>query len=158
MPSLEISEDIAISFKQLVLINHPPMSVSQCWGSVTFWCGSGSSDLYQVPLTYGYGSGSDSFLPCFKDANKKNFSPFFFFFPNPDPYLWLMDPDPGGPKTCWSGSGSESPTLLLVFYYSLYSIRYVFIVSFCLLWTTAVRTPIVIPVLWVISCRFPWWR
>ncbi len=28
--------------------------------------------------------------------------------PDPDPYLWLMDPDPGGPKT-WSGSGF--PTL-----------------------------------------------
>ncbi len=27
---------------------------------------------------------------------------------DPDPYLWLMDPDPGGPKTC----GSVSPTLL----------------------------------------------
>ncbi len=30
--------------------------------------------------------------------------------PEPDPYLWLMDPDPGGPKTCWS-CGSGSPTL-----------------------------------------------
>ncbi len=26
---------------------------------------------------------------------------------DPDPYLWLMDPDPGGTKTC----GSRSPTL-----------------------------------------------
>jgi hypothetical protein len=26
----------------------------------------------------------------------------------PDPYLWLMDPDPGGPKTCGSGSGSAT--------------------------------------------------
>ncbi len=26
-----------------------------------------------------------------------------------DPDIWLMDPDPGGPKTC--GSGSGSPTL-----------------------------------------------
>jgi hypothetical protein len=31
---------------------------------------------------------------------------FAYFFP--DPYLWLMDPDPGGPKTC----GSRSPTLI----------------------------------------------
>jgi hypothetical protein len=36
--------------------------------------------------------------------------------PEPDPYryLWLMDPDPGGPKTCGScksRSGSGSPTL-----------------------------------------------
>ncbi len=30
--------------------------------------------------------------------------------PEPDPYLWLMDPDPGGPKTCGS-CGSGSPTL-----------------------------------------------
>jgi hypothetical protein len=29
--------------------------------------------------------------------------------PDPDLYLQLMDPDPGGPKTC--GSGSGSPTL-----------------------------------------------
>ncbi len=28
--------------------------------------------------------------------------------PEPDPHLWLMNPDPGGPKTC----GSGSPTLL----------------------------------------------
>ncbi len=28
--------------------------------------------------------------------------------PEPDPYLWLVDPDPGGPKTCGS---SGSPTL-----------------------------------------------
>ncbi len=35
--------------------------------------------------------------------------------PVSDPYLWLMDPDtdPGGPKTCGSGSGSGSPALLL---------------------------------------------
>jgi len=26
--------------------------------------------------------------------------------PDPDPYIRLMDPDPGGPKTCGSGSGS----------------------------------------------------
>ncbi len=34
---------------------------------------------------------------------------------DPDPYLWLLDPDPnpGGPKTCGSSSsGSGSPTLL----------------------------------------------
>jgi hypothetical protein len=32
---------------------------------------------------------------------------------DPDPYLWLMDPDPGGPKTCGS-CGSGSSTLLSV--------------------------------------------
>jgi len=34
--------------------------------------------------------------------------------PDPDPYLWLMDSDPGGSKTggsCGSDSGSGSPTL-----------------------------------------------
>ncbi len=30
--------------------------------------------------------------------------------PDIDPYLWRMDPDPGGPKTC--GTGSGSPTLV----------------------------------------------
>ncbi len=32
--------------------------------------------------------------------------------PDPDPYLWLVDPDPGGPKTCGSG-GSGFATLPL---------------------------------------------
>jgi hypothetical protein len=32
---------------------------------------------------------------------------------DPDPYLWLMDPDSGGPKTCVS-SGSGSPTAYLL--------------------------------------------
>ncbi len=27
---------------------------------------------------------------------------------DPDPYIWLMDPDLGGPKTCGSGSGSTT--------------------------------------------------
>ncbi len=30
--------------------------------------------------------------------------------PDPDPYLWLMDPE--GPKICRSGTGSGSPTLI----------------------------------------------
>ncbi len=30
--------------------------------------------------------------------------------PSPEPHLWLLDPDPGGPKTCGScGSVSGSP-------------------------------------------------
>ena len=35
--------------------------------------------------------------------------------PEPDPYLWLMDPNPdsGGPKTCESGSVSGSPILVI---------------------------------------------
>ena len=35
--------------------------------------------------------------------------------PEPDPHLWLMDPDPGGPKTC----GSGSPTLQKTIYFHL---------------------------------------
>jgi hypothetical protein len=31
----------------------------------------------------------------------------------PDPYLWLVDPDPGSPKTCGSG-GSGSGTLISI--------------------------------------------
>ncbi len=45
-------------------------------------------------------------------------------YPDPDPYFWLMDLDPDGPKTCGSsGSGSGSPTLvlLLCLWYSLRS-------------------------------------
>ncbi len=34
---------------------------------------------------------------------------------DPDPYLWLMDPDPDGPKTCGScRSGSRSQTILFL--------------------------------------------
>jgi hypothetical protein len=43
--------------------------------------------------------------------------------PDPDPHLWLMDPDPGGPKACGSGfrsgSGSRSPTLVYTSYFAL---------------------------------------
>ncbi len=44
--------------------------------------------------------------------------------PEPDPHLWLMDTDPGGPKT--GGSGSGSPTLLfaaLTFSFVLQDLR-----------------------------------
>jgi hypothetical protein len=47
---------------------------------------------------------------------------------DPDPYLSLMNPDPEGPKTCGTGSGSGSPTLL----------RSVFQNS-CLSWSTVYR-------------------
>ncbi len=47
---------------------------------------------------------------------KHYFSPLNTFMikgkdPNPDPYLWLIDPDIGGPETCGS-CGSGFPTLV----------------------------------------------
>ncbi len=32
--------------------------------------------------------------------------------PDPDPYIWLTDPNPGGPKKYGCGAGSGSKTLL----------------------------------------------
>ncbi len=32
----------------------------------------------------------------------------------PDPCLWLVDPDPGGPKTCGSGSGTQLKNNLMM--------------------------------------------
>jgi hypothetical protein len=114
-------------------------TVDQCWGSMTFWCGSGSPDpyLWLMDPDPDPDSAPD---PCYfrhdvQDANKKlilkkSFSAFYFLKvhlnhfskikshktvwikvfltifawwdqdTDPDPYLWLMDPDPGGPKTC----------------------------------------------------------
>ncbi len=54
---------------------------------------------------------------------KQSFSPLNIFMgkeKDPDPYLWLMDPAPWGPKTCGScgsrsGSRSGSPTLVTSF-------------------------------------------
>ncbi len=33
--------------------------------------------------------------------------------PEPSPYLWLMDPDPGGTKTCGTGSYAGAGSLTL---------------------------------------------
>jgi hypothetical protein len=61
----------------------------QCWGSVTFWCGSGS----------------------------------------PDPYLWLMDPDPDAKK--------KYIFFLHIFFsqlarrYTLFCLKIKFVVKFC---------------------------
>ncbi len=69
-------------------------TVHQCWGSLTFWCGSESAFTYLKFCV--------KILFC-----KYNFSPLNSFMrkgkdpePKPDPYLWLMDPDPdpGDPK------------------------------------------------------------
>ncbi len=68
-------------------------------------------------------------LKCVKFFCRQYFSPLNTLMrkgkdteSDPDPYLSLIDPDPGGPKTCGSrsGSGSGSPTLLeIVFVYLL---------------------------------------
>ncbi len=64
----------------------------QCWGSVTFKCGSGSgSEDPDLWLT----DPDPTFMRKGKDQNS-------------DPYLWLVDPDPVGPKICGYGSGSGS--------------------------------------------------
>ncbi len=137
------------------------LPVRQCWGSVTFWCGSGSPDPYLWLMDPAPDPTPDPtyFFNDFKDAKNNIFFILFliicqqahllqskkcyflrkkfcvrilfcrhFFSPlntslrkgkDPDPaqYLWLMDPDPGGPKTCrscgsGSGSGPGSPKLL----------------------------------------------
>jgi hypothetical protein len=54
-----------------------------------------------------------------QNSRNQDFSNYFCMMkgdpdPEPDPYLWLMDPNPRGPKTCGSGSwfGSGSATLV----------------------------------------------
>ncbi len=91
----------------------------QCWGSVTFWYGSGSSDpyLWQTdpdadpggPKRYGsYGSGSGCGFGTDKKSKKLleimvflTIFDWWWKYPEPDPYLWLKDPDadPWGPRT-----------------------------------------------------------
>ncbi len=118
---------------------------SQCLGSVTFWCWSGSADpylwltdLYPTPffsdckdtkknnfsyiflITHPHAHYLPSLIYCFKDKFffKILFCKHYLFHSaqhifrrkgkDPDSYLWLTDLDPGGPKTC----GSGSPALL----------------------------------------------
>ncbi len=40
--------------------------------------------------------------------------------PEPDPYLWLVDLDPGGPKTC----GSWSPTMVISILCQFHTVQY----------------------------------
>ncbi len=97
---------------------------SQFWGSVTFWCGSGSPDLYlwitdpkkkffflqPCPQAYYLQSkNSNLVLKCCVNILffRKYFSPLNTFmrkWKDPDSDLWLINPDsdPGGPKTCGS--------------------------------------------------------
>ncbi len=45
--------------------------------------------------------------------------------PEPEPYLVLMDQDPGGPKTCGSGSTTLLlPILIMLIFYSSHALLY----------------------------------
>ncbi len=96
---------------------------NKCCGSGTFWYGSGSWYFRHWPshfLSYIY----IIFLKIkvIKKSQKVGIRFFLLFLlhyrriclePDPDPYLVLMDPYPGGPKTygsCGSGSWSGSTT------------------------------------------------
>jgi hypothetical protein len=118
----------------------PKNTRKQCWGPVTFWCGSGSPDPYLCLMDPDPISDPTTFFIDFKDAKKIFFS-YFFLITYPQAhhlqtkkfnflqrlcvqilfcrhYFSLLrrkgnmdpDPDPRGSKTC--GSGSGSPTLL----------------------------------------------
>ncbi len=106
---------------------------TQCWGSVIFWYGSGSSDKYLWltdpdsdadlgwPKSYGSGSGCGTLVKSQEEVTKQKKFKFFFLF--------LLDMEgsgagsvlltsgsgsnPGGPKTYGSGSWcvSGSPTM-----------------------------------------------
>ncbi len=111
------------------------LSRDQCFGSVTFWYGFGSSDpcLWLTdhdvnpggPKTYGsrsrFGSGTlvhlhhSSKIISRKEFTKKKKSMFILLFLLDEgseagsvPYLWLMDP--GGPKIYGSGSATLPET------------------------------------------------
>ncbi len=104
-----------------------------------------------VPLTNGSGSGSnsgsDSFLQCFYRCifflkliprhiifGLKNlifakivkilFYKHYFSEPDPDPYLWQVDPDPRGPKTCGSGSTTLIRSVSSLHLWDTASVRY----------------------------------
>jgi hypothetical protein len=78
------------SFNSLKCVFRPLLRI--CSQSYVFGYGSNQCPWHfggirgSMPLTYGSGS---------------------------EPFLWLMDPDPGGPKTCGSG-GSGSGTLVSI--------------------------------------------
>ncbi len=90
-----------------------------CWGSMTIWCGSGSSDPYlwlmdtdpdpTLDPTPDPTPFSDDYRHIIFNLEslfcKHYFSLHNTFMrkgkdtvPEPDQYLWLMDPDPGGLK------------------------------------------------------------
>ncbi len=93
----------------------------QCSGSVTFLNGSLDPYLWLTfpdadsrgSKTYGsYGSGSGTLVHVYHSSKQCCGSETKVSDPasDPEPYLWLMGPDPGGPKTCRSGSGFSTLT------------------------------------------------
>ncbi len=92
--------------------------------SVHLTNGSGSTDQYLWLTNLDPTPDQTPFFSDFKDAKKKFLNFFSYNLPSilqiPDPklYLWQIDPDPGGLKTCRacrSGSsfGYGTPTLPL---------------------------------------------
>ncbi len=77
--------------------------------------------LLLFEVTYTSFFKDKKFERSLKTAGRKVFLTIFACWskdPDPDPYLWLMDPYPGGPKTCGSGgsrSGFASGSGTLVF-------------------------------------------
>jgi hypothetical protein len=54
-----------------LLGDNVPVTRNQCWGSVTFWCGSGSADRYLWLANLA--PDPTIFFSDFKDANNKKF-------------------------------------------------------------------------------------
>ncbi len=96
--------------------------VNQCCGSMKFWCGSGSCYFRQWPsrrkkkffqvfcLLLFEGTFPSSFKnkTSWRSHKTIGINVFLTLFawwykdPDPDPYLWLMDPDSDGrPKSLW---------------------------------------------------------
>ncbi len=100
--------------------------IQLCCGSLTFVCGSGSRDPYFWLL--GPDLDPDPFfsdISLLSTALKIQVICLHYFCPlnaferkgkDLDPYIWVMNPGLGGPKTYgYGGSGSWSATLVLNF-------------------------------------------
>jgi hypothetical protein len=74
-------------------------SIYQCWGSVTFWCGSGRIKNIGVDSEHWYIYIILQKIKSHKEVTKqyqiKVFLTIFAWWkdPDPDPYLWLTDPN-----------------------------------------------------------------
>ncbi len=119
------------SCKKPVLRIHDILVWIRIRGSMPLTNGSGSRSWIRILLfssltfkmptkNYFFKFSADYFLKVHlhyfsktksqKDSQNSRNQGFSYYFcmmiedtdPEPDPYLWLMDPDPGGPKTCGS--------------------------------------------------------